>query len=160
MKKILSAFLLIIMCFSFPITASADNGDTWISEEAKDACIKYGEEYCICPELLMAIVEAESSGERYAENGSCKGLMQISVNWQKDRMECLGVNDIYDTDGNIHVGVDYLAELFEDYGEAATVLMVWHGERNAAEKAENGVISKYASRVLERSAELERLHGK
>ena len=87
-------------------------------------------------------------------------MMQISGRWHTDRMERLGVTDIYDVDGNIHVGTDYLAELFEEYGEVTTVLMVYHGERNAVEKSENGEISKYADWILTRSAELERRNGK
>lgn len=160
MKRFLRAFLPIILCFLFCAEVTAKGNDTWISVEAQEACIKYGEEYGICPELLMAIIETESCGERYAENGSCKGLMQISAKWHKDRMKHLGVTDIYDIDGNIHVGADYLSELFEEYGEAATVLMVWHGEENAVSNAEKGIISEYADKILQRSAELERVHGK
>jgi hypothetical protein len=58
------------------------------------------------------------------------------------------------------VAADYLAELFEKYEDAGTTLMVYHGERNAISKAERGEISSYANKILERSAELERLHGK
>lgn len=161
MRKILKLFLPIIMylSISFPSMAAQTNG-AYISEEEQEACVKYGEEYGICPELLMAMIERESSGQADAVNGDCKGLMQISQKWHANRMERLGVTDIYDVDGNIHVGTDYLAELFEKYGEAATVLMVYHGEKNAVEKAENGEISKYADWILTRSAELERWNGK
>lgn len=161
MRKLVNVFLPIIMCLSisFPSMAAQTNG-TYISEEAQADCVKYGEEYGICPELLMAMIERESSGQADAVNGDCKGLMQISQKWHANRMERLGVTDIYDVDGNIHVGTDYLAELFEKYGEAATVLMVYHGEKNAVEKAENGEISKYADWILTRSAELERWNGK
>ena len=141
-------------------TSVAQPAGSYISEEVQNVCVKYGEEYGICPELLMAMVEKESSGRPDAENGGCKGLMQISDRWHTDRMERLGVTDIYDVDANIHVGTDYLAELFEEYGEAVTVLMVYHGEKNAVEKAENGEISKYADWILTRSAELERWNGK
>lgn len=46
------------------------------------------------------------------------------------------------------------------HGDVATVLMVYHGERNAVDKAFNGEISDYARQILERSAELEEIHGK
>ena len=132
--------------------------DTYISRHAYDACVKYANEYCICPEFVMAIIERESTCDPKATNGSCKGLMQISEKWHVDRMDRLGVKDIYDTVGNIHVGVDYLSELFLKYEDAATVLMVYHGEKGAAEKARRGEISDYAKGILERSQELERLH--
>ena len=106
----------------------------------------------------MAIIERESTCDPKATNGSCKGLMQISEKWHVDRMDRLGVKDIYDTVGNIHVGVDYLSELFLEYDDAATVLMVYHGEKDAASKASRGEISDYAKGILERSQELERLH--
>lgn len=159
-KKLLTAFLPVIMALAFPCTAISKNNDTWISETAQEACIKYGDQYGICPELLMAIVERESSGVPDAENGGCKGLMQIYTKWHSDRMERLGVTDIFDEQGNIFVGTDLLAELFEKYGDAAVALMAYHGERNPAEKAERGEISDYAQGILERSAELERIHGK
>ena len=132
--------------------------DTYISRHAYDTCVKYANEYCICPEFVMAIIERESTGDPKATNGSCKGLMQISERWHTDRMERLGVTDIYDTVWNIHVGVDYLSDLFLKYEDAATVLMVYHGEKDAVSKSMHGEISDYAKGILERSQELERLH--
>lgn len=160
MKNVMKVFLPIIICLLIPFTSTAQPGGTYISEEAQEACVKYGEEYGICPELLMAIIERESSGQVDAVNGSCKGLMQISDKWHTDRMERLGVTDIYDVDGNIYVGADYVSELFDKYEDVGIVLMVYHGEKNAVEKAENGEISKYADWILTRSAELERMNGK
>ena len=161
MKRNLLIFLFpIIIAFLAIVTVGASSRDTYLPEEVQEICVKYGEEYCICPELLMAIVETESSGKQYAENAGCKGLMQIYEKWHEDRMEKLSVTDIYDAEGNIHVATDYLAELFERYVDAGTTLMVYHGERNAISKAERGEISSYANKILERSAELERLHGK
>ena len=112
MKGLLKLIVPLAICFSATLisTASAEN-DTWISEEAQQQCITYGEEYGICPELLMAIIEQESSGKAYAENGSCKGLMQISEKWHKDRMDKLKA-DIYED--NVLIGTDYLAELFAE----------------------------------------------
>lgn len=160
MSKVMKMFLPIIISIFLPLTASAKENDTIISEEAQEACIKYGDEYNICPEFLMAIIERESCGDPNATGGSCKGLMQISDKWHKDRMKKLGVTDIYDTRGNIHVGADYIAELFEKYGEAATVLAVYHGESGGVAKTEQGYVSGYSGWILERSAELEEIHGK
>ena len=44
------------------------------------------------------------------------------------------------------------------YEDAATVLMVYHGEKDAVSKSRRGEISDYAKGILERSQELERLH--
>jgi soluble lytic murein transglycosylase-like protein len=134
---------------------SLNLSDTYLSQDIQDSCYTYGDEYNICPELLMAIIEHESSGEQYASNKGCKGLMQISTKWHKDRMERLGVTDIYDIDGNIHVGADYLAELFNKYEDVAVVLAVYHGEKNAKTKT---TMSNYTKSILERTEELERRH--
>ena len=157
MKRMINVFLPIIMWSFVEFTSTAQSAGTYISEDAQEACVKYGEEYGICPELLMAMIELESSGRPDAESGGCKGLMQISDRWHKDRMERLEVTDIYDVDGNIHVGADYLTELFEKYEDVGIVLMVYHGEKDAATKTE---LSDYADWILTRSVELERMNGK
>lgn len=161
-KAFMILIMLFITCTALCITANAKDkpSDTWISKTAQKACIDYGKEYCICPELLMAIIETESSGDPRAKNGTCTGLMQVSSRWHADRTKRLGVNSLYDERGNVHVGTDYLAELIKKHGDVATALMVYHGESDALSKADKGVISDYASKILKRSAELERLHGK
>lgn len=148
--------LALAVSFIFPAYAEDEVKDTWISETARNACVAYGEQYDILPELLMAIIERESSGDPEAENGGCYGLMQISTRWHKDRMRRLEVTDIFDEDGNILVGTDYLAELSEKYDDIGVALMVYHGESNARNKK----LSKYARGVLNRSSELEELHSK
>lgn len=162
MRKALRVFLPIIMSavLCSPTAAKDKPADTWISKTAQKACVDYGNEYCICPELLMAVIETESSGQPKAKNGTCTGLMQVSSRWHADRMKRLGVKSLYDERGNIHVGTDYLVELIKEHGDVATALMVYHGESDALSKADSGIISAYASKILERSAELERLHGK
>ena len=161
-KRLLRVFLPIIMCMALctHTLAGVKSQDTWISNVAQKACVDYGNEYGICPELLMAIIETESSGNPNAKNGTCTGLMQVSSRWHADRMKRLGVRSLYDERGNVRVGTDYLAELLGKHGDVATALMVYHGESDALSKAENGIVSSYASKILERSAELERLHNK
>ena len=161
-KRLLRVFLPIIMCVALcsPAAARDKPADTWISNTAQKACVDYGNEYGICPELIMAIIETESSGNPNAKNGTCTGLMQVSSRWHADRMKRLGVRSLYDERGNVRVGTDYLAELIGEHGDVATALMVYHGESDALSKAENGIVSSYASKILERSAELERLHNK
>lgn len=112
MRTTIKLFLPIIIALSITFTSTAQTTGSFISDEAQESCVKYGEEYGICPEMLMAMIEKESSGRPDVESGGCKGLMQISDRWHKDRMERLGVTDIYSVDGNVHVGADYLSELF------------------------------------------------
>ena len=135
MKKAARLLLAGVMLFvSMPMTAVSQDNDTYISDTAREACIEYGEQYGICPEILESIIEAESRGRPDVKNSSCCGLMQVSVKWHKDRMERLGVTDIFDERGNILVAADYLAELFEKYHEASLVLDIYHGDSKAQKK--------------------------
>ena len=134
--------------------------DTYIQAEYVEYCVEIGEEYNICPELLMALIEKESSGKADAQNGSCKGLCQVSEKWHSGRMERLGVTDIYDPEGNIRLAADYLTELGAEYEDIGLTLMIYHGESNAESRAESGLLSDYADWILTRSAEIERSRGK
>ena len=148
---------------TFLINSLLTNGfeaDTYISEEYQNYCEEIGEMYCVCPELLMAMIETESSGNPDATNGTCKGLMQVSEKWHRDRMERLGVKDIYDPYGNILVATDYLMELAEKYEDLGLVLDLYNGNSKATQNAEHGVLSEYAAKILHRTEMLERIHGK
>ena len=138
----------------------ATTNDTCISNEIKSIVEDVSAKYNVCPELILAIIEQESSGNPNAVNGDCKGLMQVSEKWHKDRMERLGVTDLFDPYGNILVGTDYLMELAEEYGDLPMVLLVYNGVSNAEEIYESGNYTKYVNDVINRSAELERIHGK
>ena len=124
------------------------------------ACDVWGEKYNICPELLEAIAYHESRFTQYAKNETCVGVMQVNTAAHGDRMKKLEVSDIYDIDCNVMVAADYLAELFAENEDVSVVLGLYHGERNAKKRAENGNLSSYVRAILEKSEELERLHGK
>lgn len=143
-----------------PIEANAKSHEPILSDEIVSMCDEIGEMYGVCPELLQAMIEKESTGNPDAVNGGCIGLMQISKRWHLDRMERLGVDDLFDPYSNILVGADYISELAEKHGDVALVLMVYHGESKAFENDRNGIISSYAKGILERSEELEREHRK
>lgn len=129
--------------------------------EVEELSILAGEESGICPELLQAVAWKESSYREDAENGGCIGLMQVAQCWHKDRMERLGVADLYDPEGNMRVAADYLAELFGRFEDAGMVLMAYNGDSSAAGYQETGEgLSAYAASVLEKAAALEREHGK
>lgn len=134
--------------------------ETYIKQEYVEYCTEIGEEYGICPELLMALIEKESSGNADAQNGSCKGLCQVSEKWHQDRMEKLGVTDIFDPEGNIRLCADYLTELGTEYEDIGLTLMLYNGQSNAVSMAEQGLLSNYAEWILTRSEELERCHQK
>lgn len=145
---------------TFTTEAKAKNEDTWLSPEIQGYCEEIGEEYSICPELLEALIETESSGNPQATCGNCRGLMQVNSDIHKDRMKRFDVSDIYDSYGNILVGTDYLAELFDEYEDLPIVLMLYNGQSNAVAKGDQGKWSSYADKIMKRSEQLERIHGK
>ena len=137
--------------------------DPDIPVDIQDAAWKYGELYNICPEFLIAVAKRESEFNPEAVNGSCVGLMQVSLMWHTDRMERCHVTEeeMWTVDGSMHVAADYLAELFDEYEDAALVLMIYNGDSDASSFAQGDCdMSDYASDILTYSRELEEKHGK
>lgn len=160
MTKLSLIAMALIVASNITFTVNAKPQDTYLSEEIQGYCEEIGGKYGVCEELLLAMIETESAGVSDAENNGCKGLMQVCERYHKDRMDNLMVTDIYDEYSNILVATDYLMELAEEYGDIGLVLMIYHGEKSALEKSERGELSSYAEKILERSEQLERLHGK
>jgi phosphoribosyl-AMP cyclohydrolase len=119
-----------------------------INSYVRDIAPKYNME----PELIMSIIESESTYNPRCKTGNCLGLMQVSSYWHKDRMLKLGVSDLYDPYGNILVAVDYLSELCSMYKDMRLVLMMYNMEHDTAMRLyKTGQISYYARSVLERA---------
>lgn len=161
MRKMLIAVILVILilcgCTAVALASSSHQND-W-EEYIEQIC----EERHICPELVEAIIEQESSWDPSAVNGTCVGLMQIDQVYHRTRMRDLGVSDLSDPYENILVGVDILSDLFARYQDPAAVLMFYnagYSDRCGLGAYNAGHCSVYAAQVLERAAELERLHGK
>ncbi len=131
-----------------------------VPEEVKEISEELGAKYNICPEMIQAICWRESRFKEDAEKAGCVGIMQVSGRWHQDRMERLGVTDLYDARQNMTVAVDYLSELVRDGEDMTEVLMTYHGESGITEKLERGELSAYAEQILEVSAMLERQNGK
>lgn len=138
-------------------TTATEPSDTWIPNEYLLYIKEISNQYHICPEMVMAIIEHESSGQADAVNGGCKGLMQIYEKYHTDRMKRLDVADIYDPYGNILVGCDYLAELFNEYDDMSVVLMKYNGTSDALTRTYEER-TEYAESIMKRTMELERLH--
>lgn len=155
-RIIIAMFLTLLL-----VGASAQNvksNQTYI-----EYCEEIGEAYGICPELLQALIERESNYDPRAKS-SCGavGLCQIIPKYQKERMKRLGVTDLYDPYGNILVCADILYEFAQKYDDLYLVLMCYNeGEYgNAKTKFERGEYSRYATYIVDRAAELERINGK
>ena len=159
-KSALFLTLVLLVCFSAQLKLQAESADTFISPQYAAYCEEIGETYGICPELLEAIMESESSGNPGAQNGNCKGLMQINLLYHKERMQKHGVSDIYNAKGNILLAADYLSELFREYKDIGTVLMIYNGSKDAIQRGERADYTDYALKIMKRSEQLERQHRK
>lgn len=154
-KKLLLLIIPLILSVSTTVQAQ-ESKDTYIAEEYQNYIYEIADTYNVCPELIMSMVENESSGKADAVNGKCIGLMQVSNKNHKNRMKELGVTDLTDPYSNILVGTDYLMELAEKYGDLYIVLAKYHGEKNI----DVNNPSSYVTTIVNRGIELERIHGK
>lgn len=137
-------------------TQAEVTNDTWNSY-----CEEIGEKYCICPELLEAMIEVESKGDVNAmgKDGDT-GLMQIIPKYHQKEMKELCVTDLKNPYQNIEIGAMYIQGLFERYGDLPLVLMKYNGARDAEQRNNNGNFTDYANKIMKLSEQLEREHGK
>ena len=84
--------------------------------------LRYSEQYSVDPDLVRAIIYAESKGDPYSvSKDGAMGLMQIMPS-TADHMD---VSDIFDPEENIKAGVKYIAWLDKHYDEIH-VLWAWN----------------------------------
>jgi hypothetical protein len=108
--------------------------------------------YKVDPWVIMSMIQTESEYNPNAKNGNCLGLMQISSYWHRDRARQLGVTNFYDPYSNILLGVDYISELINQYGDIRLVLMLYNMDHNTALRMyKNGQITDYARTILARA---------
>lgn len=137
----------------------------YITEDSlRSVCEKVANEYDdISPELLQAMAWVESSYKvKATSHCDAKGLCQVMEKWNRDRMERLGVSDLYDPYGSVLICADIISELKSlKYGDDIRyVLMAYNmGATGAREPYESGYISGYAMKVLDKTYELEHEHG-
>lgn len=125
---------------------------------------------CLCKQynvpyaLVLAMIEYESGYvfDATGDNGNSKGYMQIYEKFHADRMKKLGVNDLMNPYHNVCVGIDYIAELLEKYGNVQDALAAYnYGETGAREHLwNNGIyVYKYNRTIMERMKEIEEVVG-
>ncbi len=137
-----------------------------IPEDILETAEEIGTEYCVSPALIEAMCYEESRFTPNVVNKSGKnyGLMQINPSFNVDRMQRLGVtkDDLLTVRGNILVGTDLLAELFETYEDVGEVLLIYGGFSQAKKDAYHtkGVLPAYITRLLKRAEEYERRETK
>lgn len=113
--------------------------------EYQNYCYELGREYGVSPNLLIAMIECESSGDPNARNGSCVGLMQINENYFSDK-------DVWDARTNIELGIITLlekADSEEASGDVAVALAMYNGQSSPDPEGE------YVTKILKRAEELD-----
>ena len=160
-------FLLEILFRPIRVDAKGPNqsSDYEIPSEIQEYCEEIGELYDICPELLEAIAWHESRFIPTVKNKNCYGLMQVNVKVHADRIAACGYqpDDMFDAYACIYVAADYLAELYETYGDDNPIILSLYGGGGwkAVERyKEYGFLTKYVNDILTRSATYERMHEK
>lgn len=124
---------------------------TYLSDEIVATVDKYAKEYDINQFVLCALIERESSGKPNAvsPSGTCKGLMQVNDKSWNDIFEKYDITDVYDIDGNIHVGVEVFRYYLDTYGTLEDALMGYNGDKRAG----TGVVSGYANSIIKKAKE-------
>lgn len=155
-STVVIAACLIIGILPLGVKASEFMKETYIRTEYVEYIEKVCKEKSLCPELVIAIVETESAGDACAlSSAGCMGLMQLNPRFFK--------GNLFDYRENIDLGTDYLIELFEKYGDLPVVLTAYNcGEfsKTTQNAINTGVGNSYADKVMKRTQELERIHGK
>ncbi len=130
-----------------------------LSYEDQDLLRTASEEGGVPYTMALAVIETETNFNNVAgDDGDSVGYMQVAQRWHSDRMERLGVTDLWDPYGNFRVGCDFLGELLEDYGDPDKALMAYNmGPKRAAELWEEGIYeTQYSRTVMERAGAWER----
>lgn len=125
--------------------------DVPLSKELQDHIFAECEKHGIDPSIVVAMCFRESSYNASAigDNGKSFGLMQIQLQWNSERMECLGCDDLLDPFQNVTVGVDILAELLDKHdGDIAKALVAYN------QGSFKGTVTQYAKDVMGKAREL------
>lgn len=152
-----TAGVLVAASITFANRVDAD-GDTYISSEYVRYCEQIGDDYCICPEVLEALIETESGGNASAiSSHGAVGLCQIIPKYSK-----YSKKELLDPYTNIKACAEIITDLSESYDLKDTLIAYNCGEYSATFKKYKGTseMTKYSKKIIERAYELEEVHGK
>lgn len=131
-----------------------------LSAELQEYICEVSARYELNPLPVYAIMWRESGFKtdalRVTDKEHSVGMMQVNILWHKDRMDKLGVTDIYDPYQNIKVGIDYFVELLawrEDTTLEWAFMAYNGGPTYADEMAAKGQLSEYAISVMDKLME-------
>lgn len=131
---------------NIPLSARFQN---WIDKK----CNEYG----ISTSVVMGVIATESNFNISAigDAGEAFGLMQVQKKWHRSRMSKLGITDLLNCYDNVHVGIDFLAELYKANNKNwhKTLMAYNGGQAYANKRCRNGLYSSEYSRKVMSKAE-------
>lgn len=107
------------------------------------------ESYMLDPAILFAMMWQESrfNPDAVGDHGQSFGILQIKRKWHEERIQRLGVTDLFSEWQEIYVACDYLAEIRETYPNYRQMLTVYrYGDLNVTGE-------DYAGTVLAKAEE-------
>src|SRR5260221_9506832 len=108
---------------------------------------KYAKLHGVAPDLVLAVIAAESSGNPLARSKKgAQGLMQLMSSTAKE----LGVTDPFDPAQNIEAGTRYLGQLLKQFPDQRSAVAAYNfGPGNvAAGRAWPNETKDYVAKVL------------
>lgn len=112
-----------------PVIEETRYFDVPLSEDLQDYIFALCENREIDPAIVIAMIRHESNYDPMdiGDGGNSYGLMQVQPRWHSDRMEKLGVSDLFDPYQNVLVGVDYLDEMLDEGEGMEWALRAYNG---------------------------------
>ena len=144
---ILIILLVCVFCSSIKAYAVDDDNTMELITAAAEGA---AERYEIPVELILAVIETESTYRPDAKNGSCRGLMQIhTVNLDWLEREFGRELDLYDIEDNVYAGSYILAGYYHKY-DIHRALMAYNGGQGYMRKMvrKGYTSSKYSRDVV------------
>lgn len=127
-----------------------------LDQETQSCVMKWCEEYHVKRSVALGVIQAESSFQADAQNGSCFGYMQINSINQGWLAEEIGVTDLTDPHQNIQAGIYMLSDLYGKYGDWNKALTCYnYGEGGAYEHvfSKGETSTSYSRHVLDLASE-------
>ena len=118
--------------------------DVPISEELQLHIIGEADKVGIDPAIVFAMARKESTyrTDAIGDGGNSLGLLQVQPRWHRARMEKLGCPNLLDPYQNVVVGIDYLCEMLNRYGDMEKALTAYN------RGCYSGTVTQYAKTVL------------
>ena len=122
-----------------------------LDQETQSCVMKWCEEYHVKRSVALGVIQAESSFQADAQNGSCFGYMQINSINREWLGEAIGITDLRDPHQNLQAGIYMLSDLYGKYGDWNKALTCYnYGEGGAYEHvfSKGETSSTYSRHVL------------